>query len=161
MNPAYPKTLTVTSNAGTLSWQPATEPQDTHHGHDNPEYVHDGYIFGPSTLTARAIALLGSEHVPGLVGYDVDDGVRAVSLAHGIAYPLALPDTQRPAHTTPAGDILAALIAAHGDYAVTLGDAARRVLHDYINVAYPDYFADDTETEADVPDGFVPSEPIF
>ena len=39
MNPAYPKTITVTSNAGTLSWQPATEPQDAHHGHGGDEYV--------------------------------------------------------------------------------------------------------------------------
>ena len=162
MNTAHTKTLTTTSNAGTVSWQPATEPQDNHHGHDNDEFVFGGYVFGPTRLVKRAIALMGSDRVPGLAGYDVDEqGTRTVSLTHDIDYPLALPGTPRPTHTTPARDIVAALTAAHGDYAVTLGDAAEQVLYDYINDAYPDYFDTDTDDEGDVPDGFVPSEPIY
>lgn len=168
MNPAYPKTITVTSNAGTLSWQPATEPQDINHGHGGDEYVHDGYIFGPVVLVERAVALLRGWHVPGLVGYDLpgdDTEARTVALTYDTIYPLVpLGTQQRPDHTTPAGDILAALIAAHGDNQHTLGEYAERVLHDYIIAAYPDYF-DDQDGTSDVDasalsEGFTPSDPI-
>lgn len=167
MNPAYPKTLTVTSNAGTLSWQPATEPRDKHHGHDADEYVHDGYVFGPETLVERAVALLRGWNVPGLVGYGQtgdDNDTRQVSLTYDTDYPLAPLGTRpRPEHTTPAGDIVAALIAAHGDNQHTLGEPAERVLRDYITAAYPGHF-DDAEDDADesaLPEGFTPSDPIY
>lgn len=167
MNPAYPKTLTVTSNAGTLSWQPATEPQDANHGHEGDEYVHDGYVFGPTALVERAVALLRGRYVLGLVGYDLPDdehAARTVALTYDTRYPLApLGSQPRPDHTTPAGDILAALIAAHGDSQRTLGEHAERVLHDYITVAYPGHFDDEDEDDVDaaaLPEGFTASDPI-
>lgn len=165
MNPAYPKTITVTSNAGTLSWQPATEPQDVHHGHGGDEYAHDGYIFGPVALVERAVALLRGWHVPGLIGYDLpgdDTEARTVSLTYDIDYPLAPLGTQpRPDHTSPAGDILASLIAAHGDNQHTLGEHAEQVLHDYITAAYHGHFDDEDDADApSLPEGFTPSEAI-
>lgn len=165
MNPAYPKTITVTSNAGTLSWQPATEPQDVHHGHGGDEYAHDGYIFGPVALVERAVALLRGWHVPGLIGYDLpgdDTEARTVSLTYDIDYPLVPLGAQpRPDHTSPAGDILAALIAAHGDTQHTLGEHAEQVLHDYITAAYPGHFDDEDDADAPaLPEGFTPSDPI-
>lgn len=165
MNPAYPTTITVTSNAGTLSWQPATEPQDANHGHDGDEYVYDGYIFGPVALVERAVALLRGWHVPGLVGYDLtgdDTEARTVALTYDTRYQLAPLDAQpRPDHTTPAGDILAALIAAHGDNQRTLGENAESVLHDYIAAAYPGHFDDEDDVDDSAfPEGFTPSDPI-
>lgn len=166
MNHAYPTALIVTSNAGTLSWQPVTEPQGAHHGHDLDEYVHGGYVFGPVVLVERAVALLRGWNVPGLVGYELtgnDNEVHQVALTYDIDYPLAPLDAQpRPEYTTPAGDIVAALIAAHGDNQYTLGEHAERVLRDYIAVAYPDHFDDngDDVDESLLPEGFAASEPI-
>lgn len=165
MNPAYPTALIVTSNAGTLSWQPATEPQDAHHGHDLDEYVHGGYVFGPVALVERAVALLRGWNVPGLVGYDLtddDNEVHQVALTYDIDYPLAPLDAQpRPEHTTLAGDIVASLIAAHGDNQHTLGEHAEEVLHDYIAAAYPGHLDDvDDVDESLLPEGFSASEPI-
>lgn len=165
MTTAHKNTLTTTSNHGTLSWQPTNEtPDDTH---DLREFIHGGYIFGPPPLVARATAMLTERTVPDLLGYDRragDDTPRRVPLAYSVVYPLVLPDVDdRPEFTTPAGDIVAAMIAAHGDEHVTLGDAAQHVVNDFIGMSDPSFFGEDDDTSDDFDnESFGPtSEPIY
>lgn len=148
MDTAYNHPLIVTSNLGSLVWQP----EKTIHDDDN--FIFGGYLFGPTELQRRTTALLTSTtFVPGIAGYDLDPAGgrdRHVDLGYHVIYPLRLADdSERPAHTTRACDLVAAMTAAHGDRSVSYNDHAQEVVREYMDEAYPGFFDDPADTDGD------------
>lgn len=148
MDTAYNHPLIVTSNLGSLVWQPEKN------AHDDDNFVFGGYIFGPTELQRRALALLTStSFVPGIAGYGLtSEGGRDrhVELGYHVIYPLRIADdTQRPVHTTRACDLIAAMTAAHGDRSVSYNDHAQEVVRAYMDAAYPGFFDDPDDTDGD------------
>ena len=148
MDTAYNHPLIVTSNLGSLVWQPEKN------AHDDDNFVFGGYIFGPTELQQRTLALLtSSSFVPGIAGYDLTPAGgrdRHVELGYHIIYPLRLADdADRPVHTTRACDLVAAMTAAHGDRSVSYNDHAQEVVRDYMDAAYPGFFDDPADTDTD------------
>ena len=138
METAYNHPLIVTSNLGSLVWQP----EKTTHDDDN--FIFGGYLFGPIELQQRTLALLtSSTFVPGIAGYDVE-------LGYHVIYPLRIADdSERPTHTTRACDLVAAMTAAHGDRSVSYNDHAQQVVRAYMDAAYPGFFDDPDDTDGD------------
>lgn len=148
MDTAYNHPLIVTSNLGSLVWQPEKST------HDDDNFVFGGYIFGPTELQQRTLALLtSSSFVPGIAGYDLTPAGgrdRHVELGYHIIYPLRLADdSERPVHTTRACDLVAAMTAAHGDRSVSYNDHAQEVVRAYMDAAYPGFFDDPADTGTD------------
>ena len=148
MDTAYNHPLIVTSNQGSLVWQPEKST------HDDDNFIFGGYIFGPTELQQRTLALLtSSSFVPGIAGYDLTPAGgrdRHVELGYHIIYPLRLADdADRPVHTTRACDLVAAMTAAHGDRSVSYNDHAQEVVRDYMDAAYPGFFDDPADTNTD------------
>ena len=148
MDTAYNHPLIVTSNLGSLVWQPEKST------HDDDNFVFGGYIFGPTELQQRTLALLtSSSFVPGIAGYDLTPAGgrdRHVELGYHIIYPLRLTDdSERPVHTTRACDLVAAMTAAHGDRSVSYNDHAQEVVRAYMDAAYPGFFDDPADTGTD------------
>ena len=148
MDTAYNHPLIVTSNLGSLVWQPEKST------HDDDNFVFGGYIFGPTELQQRTLALLTSSgFVPGIAGYDLTPAGgrdRHVELGYHIIYPLRLADdSERPVHTTRACDLVAAMTAAHGDRSVSYNDHAQEVVRAYMDAAYPGFFDDPADTGTD------------
>lgn len=155
MDTAYDKRLIVTSNHGSLIWQP----EDTTHDDDN--FIFGGYLFGPVKLQDRVQELLFDRDVTGLAGYRIydDDTTRSmraagedpfpgltcydrhVSISYKHTYPLRLASIdERPEHTSRAADLVAAMTAAHGDYSVTYNQAAQELITGYIEAVQPGFF---------------------
>ena len=160
METAYDHRLIVTSNRGSLVWQPEDK------AHDDNTFVYGGYLFGPLDLQQRTLALLFSQTtVPGLVGYDLLPGSnaggesgfdRTISLAHNIDYPLRVSGVEpRPEHTSLACDLVAAMTAAHGDFTVSYNAHAQQVVGSYIAQAYPGFFDGDEPDDLDDSRGMV------
>lgn len=148
MDTAYNHPLIVTSNQGSLVWQPEKST------HDDDNFIFGGYIFGPTELQQRTLALLtSSSFVPGIAGYDLTPAGgrdRHVELGYHIIYPLRLADdSERPVHTTRACDLVAAMTAAHGDRSVSYNDHAQEVVRAYMDAAYPGFFDDPVGTDGD------------
>lgn len=148
MDTAYNHPLIVTSNRGSLVWQPEKS------SHDDDNFILGGYIFGPINLQRRTLALLTStSFVPGIAGYGLTpEGGRDrhVELGYHVIYPLRIADdTQRPVHTTRACDLIAAMTAAHGDRSVSYNDHAQEVVRAYMDAAYPGFFDDPVGTDGD------------
>ncbi len=148
METAYNHPLIVTSNLGSLVWQPETN------DHDDNNFIYGGYLFGPLSLQQRTLALMTSPtFVPGIAGYgpvSEESRDRHVELGYHVIYPLRVADdSERPAHTTHACDLVAAMTAAHGDRSVSYNDHAQQVVRAYMDAAYPGFFDDPSDADDD------------
>lgn len=148
METAYNHPLIVTSNLGSLVWQP----EKTTHDDDN--FIFGGYLFGPIELQQRTLALMTSPtFVPGIAGYgpvSEESRDRHVELGYHVIYPLRIADdSSRPVHTTRACDLVAAMTAAHGDRSVSYNDHAQQVVRAYMDAAYPGFFDDPSDADDD------------